>query len=127
MAELSFLVFSNFKDHGIKAITYPSDGAMLNRQVGALVEVIRMKEHLLRFFKADSAPWIPPKAFALPRIKVESHDGITVIPSCEAKRKGLGSSPAFIVSSAGLGPRLAPVSTAGAMSEATHARVMYTF
>jgi hypothetical protein len=35
---------------------------MLNRQIGTLVGVIRMKEHLLRFFEADSAPWIPPKA-----------------------------------------------------------------
>jgi hypothetical protein len=93
MVELSFLVFSNFKDHRIKAITYPADSAMLNRQVGALVEVIRMKEHLLRFFKADSAPWIPPKALALPRIKVESHDGITVIPSYGAKRKGGWAQP----------------------------------
>jgi hypothetical protein len=39
-----------------------------------------MKEHLLRFLEADSAPRIPPKAKALPRIEVESHRGITVIP-----------------------------------------------
>lgn len=88
MVELSFVVFSNLKDHRIKPITYPADGAMLNRQIGTLVGVIRMKEHLLRFFEADSAPWIPPKAFALPRIKVEPHDDITVIPFCKGKRKG---------------------------------------
>lgn len=62
MVELSFVVFSDLKDNRIKPITHPADGAMLNRQIGALVGVIRMKGHLLRFFEADSAPWIPPKA-----------------------------------------------------------------
>jgi len=32
-----------------------------------------MKENLLHFLEADSAPRIPPKAFALPLIEVESH------------------------------------------------------
>lgn len=80
MVELSFRVFADLKDHGIQPITNPADGAMLNREIGALVSVIGTKENLLRFLETDSAPWIPPKAKALPRIEVESHCGITVIP-----------------------------------------------
>jgi hypothetical protein len=80
MMELSFRVFSNFKDHRIQAITHPADSAMLNREIGAPIGVVWMKENFLRFLEADSAPRIPPKAFALPLVEVESHDGITVIP-----------------------------------------------
>jgi len=32
-----------------------------------------MKENLLHFLEADSTPRIPPKASALPLIKVEPH------------------------------------------------------
>jgi hypothetical protein len=73
MVEFSFRVFPNFKDHRIQAITDPANSAMLNREIGAPVGVVRMKENLLRFLEADSAPWILTKAFALPLIEVESH------------------------------------------------------
>jgi hypothetical protein len=39
-----------------------------------------MKENLLRFLEADSAPWIPPETLALSLIEPKSHEGITVIP-----------------------------------------------
>jgi hypothetical protein len=79
VVELSFRVFPNFEDHRIEAIANPSDSAVLNREIRALVGVVRMKENSLCFLEADSAPWIPPKTLALPLIEVESHDGITVI------------------------------------------------
>jgi len=47
---------------------------MLGGEVATLVHVVRMKENLLRFLKADSAPGIPPKALALPLIEVESQE-----------------------------------------------------
>ena len=80
MVELSFLVFPNLKDYRKESITYPADGAVLNGEIRALVSVIRMKENLLRFLEANSAPWIPPETLALALIEPESHEGITVIP-----------------------------------------------
>jgi len=47
---------------------------MLNREIRTLVGIVGMEENLLHLLEADSAPWIPPKAFALPLIKVESHE-----------------------------------------------------
>ena len=73
MIELSFCVFPNFKNDRIQVATHPTDGAMLSGKVRTLVGIIGMKENLLYFLEADSAPWIPPKAFALPLIEVESH------------------------------------------------------
>ena len=73
MVELSFLVFPNLKDYRKESIAYPADGAVLNGEIRALVGVIRMKENLLCFLEADSAPWIPPEALALSFIKPESH------------------------------------------------------
>jgi hypothetical protein len=80
MVELSFCVFPNLEDHRVEVIANPSDGAVLKREIRALVRIVRMKKNFLRFVEADSAPWIPPKTLALPLIEVESHDGITVIP-----------------------------------------------
>ena len=80
MVELSFLVFTNLKDYRKESITYPADGAVLNGEIRTLVGVIRMKENLLRFLETDPTPRIPTKALTLPRIEVESHEGITVIP-----------------------------------------------
>jgi hypothetical protein len=74
MVELAFRILADFKDDGIQAITNPTDGAMLNREIGTLVEVVRMKEDLLYFLEADSAPRIAAKALALPLIEVESHE-----------------------------------------------------
>jgi hypothetical protein len=80
MVELSFWVFANLKDHRIQTITYPANHAMLSGKIGTLVGIVGMEENLLCLLEADSAPRIFPKALALPRIEVESHEGITVIP-----------------------------------------------
>jgi hypothetical protein len=80
MMELAFGIFPDLKNHGIEAIAYPADGTILMGEIHALVQVVRMKEDLLRLLKTDTPLGIPPKAFALPRIEVESHLGITVIP-----------------------------------------------
>jgi hypothetical protein len=80
MVELSFRVLAYFKNDRIETIAYPANGAVLNRQIGALVSVVRMKENLLCFLETDSTPRVAPKTPALPLIKVESHDGITLIP-----------------------------------------------
>ncbi len=53
---------------------------MLRGNIGTLVSIVRVKENLLRFLEADSAPRISPQALALPLIEVKPHDGITVIP-----------------------------------------------
>jgi hypothetical protein len=74
MIELSFGIFPNLKDHRVQAVTYPTYGTMLNGQVRTLVGVVGMKENLLRFLEANSTLRIPPKTFAFPLIKVESHE-----------------------------------------------------
>ena len=47
---------------------------MLDGEIGTLIEVVRMKEDLLCFLEADSAPGIAAKTLALPLIEVESHE-----------------------------------------------------
>ena len=80
MIELAFGVFPDLKNHGVEAIAYPTDGTVLMREIRALVQVVRMKENLLRLLETDTAFGIPAEAPALPRVEVESHSGITVIP-----------------------------------------------
>ena len=86
MVELSFLVIPNLKDYRKESIAYLTDSAVLNGKIRALVGVIRMKENLLRFLEADSAPWIPSETLALSLIEPEPHDGITVIPQKRTAR-----------------------------------------
>ncbi len=74
MVELSFGILPNLKNHRVQAVTDPTDGAMLNREVRTLVGVVGMKENLLHFLEADSAPGISPQALALPLIEVEPHE-----------------------------------------------------
>jgi hypothetical protein len=72
MIELSFRVFPNLKNYRVQAASHPTDGAMLSGKIRTLVGVIGMKENLLYFLDADSALRIPPKAFALSLIEMES-------------------------------------------------------
>ena len=74
MIELAFCILADFKDDGIKPIANPTDGAMLNGEIGTLVEVVGVKEDLLCFLETDSASWIATKALAFPLIEVESHE-----------------------------------------------------
>jgi hypothetical protein len=39
-----------------------------------------VRKYFLRFFESDSTSWVGPQPFALSRIEVKPHDGITVIP-----------------------------------------------
>jgi hypothetical protein len=73
MVELSFCVFPDLKNHRVQTASHPTDGTMLSGEVRTLVGVIGMKENLLYFLEANSALWIPPKAFALSLIEMESH------------------------------------------------------
>ena len=63
MVELPFGVFPNFKNHSIEAVTHPADGAVLMREIRALIQIIPVKENLLRLFEANSTLGIPPKVF----------------------------------------------------------------
>ena len=74
MIELAFRILANFKDNGIQAIADPADGAMLNGEIGTLIEVVRMEKNLLCFLESDSASGVAAKALALPLIEVESHE-----------------------------------------------------
>jgi hypothetical protein len=74
MIELAFCILADFKDDGIQSIADPADSAMLDGEIGTLVEIVRMKENLLCFLEAYSSPGIMAKALALPLIEVESHE-----------------------------------------------------
>ena len=73
MVEFSPRIFPNLKNYRVQAAPDPTDGAMLNGKVRTLVGVVGMKENLLYFLEADSAPRVPPKALALSRVEMESH------------------------------------------------------
>jgi hypothetical protein len=74
MVELSFGIFPNLKNDRVQAATHPTNGAMLDGKVRALVAVVGMIENLLHLLEADSTLRIPPKAPALPLIEMESHE-----------------------------------------------------
>ena len=81
MVELSFLVFPNLKDYRKDHLPSRWRGVERgNPSASRRNGVIRMKENLLRFLEADSAPWIPPETLARSLIEPKSHEGITVIP-----------------------------------------------
>jgi hypothetical protein len=73
MVELTFRIFPNLINNRVQAAAHPADGAMLSGKVRTSVGVIRMIENLLHFLEADSALRVPPKAFALSLIEMESH------------------------------------------------------
>ena len=72
MVELTFRVFPNLKNYRVRAASHPTDGAMLSGKIRTLVGVIGMKENLLYFLEANSSLGVPPKAFALSLIEMES-------------------------------------------------------
>lgn len=74
MVELSFGILANFKYDGVQATTYPTDSAMLRREIGTLIGVVGMKKYLLRLLETDSTFWIAAKATAFSLIEVESHE-----------------------------------------------------
>jgi hypothetical protein len=71
----NFTVFilSQFQDHRIKAIAYPTYGYILFRNVRTLIEPIRSREQLLGLFEPDTTTRIRPETLALSGIEAESH------------------------------------------------------
>jgi hypothetical protein len=126
MVDLSFRVLAYFKNDRIETITYPANGAVLNRQIRALVSVVRMKENLLCFFETDSTPRIAPKTPTLPLVEVESHGGITLISHRQEKRKRAESNPLRRINS-GIGAKSYAIEHAWGNWAAGAARVMYNF
>jgi len=74
MVELPFGVLADFKNDRLQAIAYPTDGAMLNREIGPLIGVVRMEKYFLRLLETDSTFWIAAKAAAFSLMEVESHE-----------------------------------------------------
>jgi hypothetical protein len=75
MIVFSTLIFPDFKNHRIKAPAGPANGAVLLPPILALVQIIRMAEYLLRFFKTYPPLRIPPESGALLLVKLEAHKG----------------------------------------------------
>jgi len=73
-------IFADLEDARVEPSAHPTDGAVLRWEIQALIQVVRVKENFLRLLKSNAAPRIPPKTTALPRVEMEAHAGITVIP-----------------------------------------------
>jgi hypothetical protein len=72
MVKFAFGILSHLEDQRIQTLSDPSDGAILLRQVRALILIVRTRENLLRLFKADPALRIRPQHLAFARIEVEA-------------------------------------------------------
>ena len=73
MVVLSLRILSHFKDDGVKPVSNPPNGTVLLRPVRTLIQIIWVREDLLRLFEADSTPGTFPQPLALPLIKMKSH------------------------------------------------------
>jgi hypothetical protein len=74
MIELPFGVLADFKNDRVQAAAHPTDSAMLNGEIGALIGVVGMKKYLLHLLETDSTFWIAAKAAAFSLIEVESQE-----------------------------------------------------
>src|ERR1700691_1910103 len=70
---LSFFVLAHFENERIQLSRNPTDSAALLGQIGALVQIVRMREHFLRFLESDAAFRIRPEPGAFALVKLESH------------------------------------------------------
>src|ERR1700730_4467980 len=52
---LSLFVFPHFEYYGVQIPADPADRPVLFGQVRALVKIVRVREHLLRFFESDAS------------------------------------------------------------------------
>src|SRR5690242_6429387 len=77
---LTLIVFSNLKNESVEPARNPSNRALLLRSVKTIVEIKRVRKYLLRLFEPNTASGVRPQPFALRRVEVEPHCGITVIP-----------------------------------------------
>ena len=73
MVVFAFAVFSYLKNQGVQTLSHPPDGSALNRDIGALVKIVRAGKDLLRFLKTNSTLGILPQSPALARVEMESH------------------------------------------------------
>jgi hypothetical protein len=79
VAELAFLVLTNLKDPRKQPLPDSTHSAELFGDLRTPVQIVRVVEDLLGFFKADAALWVLPQSLALARIAVKPR-GITGIP-----------------------------------------------
>jgi hypothetical protein len=70
---LALFVLGDLEDHRIQPFAYPPDGPVLLGQVGALVQVIGVREYLLNFLETDASLRIRSEPCALPAIEVKPH------------------------------------------------------
>ena len=74
-------IVPDLENQGVKSAAYPADRAVLLREIGALIEVIGMREDFLRVFESDATLRVCPKPLTFPCVKLKSHvTGITLIP-----------------------------------------------
>src|SRR5882724_9804843 len=95
MIKLSLGIFADLENDRVEPGAHPTDGAVLRWQVQTLIQIIRAKENFLRFLKSDAALRIPPKTTALPRVEMEAHASITVIPQNGRGERSAGWKPAL--------------------------------
>jgi hypothetical protein len=70
---LAHFVFPDFKDDRIQPVTHPTDSQKLLRNVGPLIEPIRLGEQLACLLEPNSAPGIRPEPPALSGIEAKAH------------------------------------------------------
>ena len=74
MIVFSAFVFPNFKNHRVKSPTDPADGAILQRPILPMIQIVGMTKYLLSFLKSNPTPRIASKNSALSLVKLEAHN-----------------------------------------------------
>ena len=88
-------IVPDLENQGVKSAAYPADRAVLLRKIGALIEVIGMREDFLRVFESDATLRVCPKPLTLSLRQTEiacdwyNSYTITTNASCVNKRHGL--------------------------------------
>ena len=73
MQDIALLVAPDFKDDGIEPVTHPTDGQKLLRNVGSLIEPIRLGEQTPACPRILCRAWVRPETPALSRIEAKAH------------------------------------------------------
>jgi hypothetical protein len=58
----------------LQPATHPANGQMLFRNIGSLVEPIRLQEQFLRFLESDATFGTRSETLTLSRIETETHE-----------------------------------------------------
>src|SRR5919109_1173241 len=56
----AFGIAPNLKNQGVHLVAHPANRAILFRQIGAHIQVVRMCEDFLPFFEPDATLWVCP-------------------------------------------------------------------